>query len=146
MRLSIRSLAAYAAILALSLILPIAAGVAMGQEGTAIPANPGSAAAPGAVSAQKVDDATLKQTAKAYVHVRRIMEKAQQDMSSAGDDARKEQISAQLEARKVAAVKAEGLQPQEYNHVIQLVQVDNTLQQKFLSYVDQANGSPTTAE
>jgi len=35
------------------------------------------------------------------------------------------------------------LQPEEYHHVIQLVQSDNSLRQRFMSYVGQAaNPSP----
>ena len=47
-----------------------------------------------------------------------------------------QQIAEQVESRKLAAVKSEGLQPQQYNQVIQLVQADAHLRQKFLSYAD----------
>jgi hypothetical protein len=43
----------------------------------------------------------------------------------------------------MAAVKAEGLQPQQYNQVIQLAQVDKAFQQKFLSYVNEVKNSPS---
>jgi hypothetical protein len=38
-------------------------------------------------------------------------------------------------------VKEEGMEPQQYNNVIQLVKADNTLQQKFLSYVQELKHS-----
>ena len=41
----------------------------------------------------------------------------------------------------MAAVKAEGLQPQQYNQVIQLARVDKAFEQKFLSYVHKVQNS-----
>jgi hypothetical protein len=41
----------------------------------------------------------------------------------------------------MAAVKAEGLQPQQYNQVIQLARVDKAFEQKFLSYVNAVKNS-----
>jgi hypothetical protein len=75
--------------------------------------------------------------------VRQIAQTAQQALSNTGDDVQKEQIAKQAESKKMAAVKAEGLQPQQYNHVIQLAQVDKAFQQKFLSYVDKVKNSPS---
>jgi Domain of unknown function (DUF4168) len=80
------------------------------------------------------------------VKVRQIAQTAQQALNNTGDDARKEQIAKQAESREMAAVKAEGLQPQQYNHVIRLAQVDKAFQQKFLSYVNKVKTSPSEAE
>jgi hypothetical protein len=52
--------------------------------------------------------------------------------------AQPEQSSAQSE--KLAAVRNEGLDPQQYNQVIQMVQNDPGLQQKFANYVNQNGG------
>ena len=88
-----------------------------------------------AASPRTIDDATLKRTAAAYVKVRDIAEKAQQEISSTDDTARKEQLATQSESAKVEAVKREGMDQQEYSAVLQLVKTDSALQQKFLSYV-----------
>jgi len=88
-------------------------------------------------SPRPIDDAMLKRTAAAYVKVRDIAERAQQEISSTDDTARKEQLAAQSESAKVEAVKHEGMDPQEYNAVLQLVKTDSALQQKFLSYVQE---------
>jgi hypothetical protein len=89
--------------------------------------------APGAT----VDDATLQKAAKAYVKVKQIVHQTKQaNPPSAG--AQPEQASAQSE--KIAAVKNAGLDPQEYNQVLQMVQNDPQLQQKFASYVNQNGG------
>jgi uncharacterized protein DUF4168 len=128
----------YAAILGLSLTLLISSGVALGQEGNAGQSNPGYSGASGAV---RIDDATLKQTAKAYVKVRQIAQKEQQALNGANDDGQKQTITAQAESDKIDAVKAEGLQPQQYNQVIELAQADKTLQEKFLSYVKEVKNS-----
>ena len=132
----------YPAILGLTLMFLISSGVALGQDGNAGQGNPAYSGASGAVNPDTIDDATLKQTAKAYVKVRQIVQKAEQDLNNTTDNAQQQQIAKQAESRKMAAVKAEGLQPQQYNHVIELAQADKALQQKFLSYVNEVKSSP----
>jgi ribosome-binding protein aMBF1 (putative translation factor) len=131
----------YAAILGLTLTFLISSGVALGQEGNAGQGNPAYSGAPGAVNPDSIDDATLKQTAKAYVKVRQIVQEANQDLNNTTNNAQQQQIAKTAESRKMAAVKAEGLQPQQYNQVIQLARVDKAFEQKFLSYVNEVQNS-----
>jgi hypothetical protein len=131
----------YAAILGLTLMFLISSGVALGQEGNAGHGNPGYSGASGAVNPNRFDDATLKQTAKAYVKVRQIVQNAEIALNNTTDNAQQQQIAKQAEARKIAAVKAEGLQPQQYNQVIQLARADKAFEQKFLSYVNEVKNS-----
>ena len=84
-----------------------------------------------------MDDATLKRAAAAYVKVRDISDKAQRAIDTTDDTARKQQLMAESESTKVEVVKEEGMEPQQYNNVIQMVRDDNSLQQKFLSYVQE---------
>jgi len=95
-----------------------------------------SAAAP-AQSAQ-IDDATLQKAAKAYVKVKQIVHQEKQANPS-GNGA---QPQASDQSEKIAAVKNAGLDPQQYNQVIQIVQNDPQLQQKFATYVNQNGGEP----
>ena len=97
--------------------------------------------AAGAVNPSRIDDATLKQTARAYVQVQKIVIEANEDLSKTNDNAQQQEIAKLAESRKMAAVKAEGLQPQQYNQVIQLARVDKTFGQKFLSYVNEVKNS-----
>ncbi|MGA8058659.1 MAG: DUF4168 domain-containing protein [Candidatus Binataceae bacterium] len=92
-------------------------------------------------SPSRVDDATLKRAAAAYVKVRDISVKAEQEINSTDDTAKKQQLADESESEKVAAVKAQGMEPQQYNNVIMLVKDDSGLQQKFLSYVQQLRRS-----
>jgi len=62
-------------------------------------------------------------------------------LNNTTDNAQQQQIAKQAEARKMAAVKSEGLQPQQYNQVIQLARVDKAFEQKFLSYVNEVKSS-----
>jgi hypothetical protein len=94
-------------------------------------------AAEGAQPAAQVDDATLQKAAKAYVKVKQIVHQSKQ-AESASSGAQPDQSAAQSE--KIAAVKNAGLDPQQYNQVIQMVQNDPGLQQKFASYVNQNGG------
>jgi len=140
MKLSTSTFAMFAAMLALTLTFLISPGVALGQEGHPGQSKPRYSGAPGAVN-PTINDATLKQTAKAFVKVRQIEQKARQALNNTSDDAQKRQITAQAESDKIDAVKAEGLQPQQYNHVIELAQADRAFQQRFLSYVNEVEKS-----
>ena len=131
----------YAAILGLTLTFLISSGMALGQEGNAGQSNPRYSGASGAVNPSRIDDATLKQTAKAYVKVQQIVKEADQDLNKTNDNAQQQEIAKQAESRKMAAVKAEGLQPQQYNQVIQLARTDKAFEQKFLSYVNEVQNS-----
>jgi hypothetical protein len=71
--------------------------------------------------------------------VRKIVQTAQQALNNVDDDAQKQQIAEQAESKKLAAVKSEGLQPQQYNQVIQLARADKSFEQQFLSYVNEMN-------
>jgi hypothetical protein len=140
MILSTKTFAVYAAIL-LTLTFLVSSGAALGQEGNAGQSNPGYSGASGAVNPNRIDDATVKQTAKAYVKVRQIVQEANQDINKANDNAQQQEIANQAESRKMDAVKAEGLEPQRYNEVLQLARVDKSFQQKFFSYVNEVKNS-----
>ena len=145
MRFKLRTAAAFAAALCVSLLVTLPSfamaaanghsarspGAVYAQAGTTSPGN--------AVSPSNVDDATLKRTAIAYVKVRDIAVKARQAIDGTDDSARKEQLANESESAKVAAVKQAGMEPQEYNAVLQMVQADQGLQQKFLAYVQQVS-------
>ena len=102
----------------------------MGEDGS-------SAAAPAPAQSGQVDDATLQKAAKAYVKVKQIVHQSKQAQSS-GNGAQPDQSAVQSE--KIAAVKNEGLEPQQYDQVIQMVQSDPNIQQKFVNYVNQNGG------
>jgi hypothetical protein len=146
MRLSTGISSIPATMLALSLAVLLSSGVALAQAADADHANPSDSAAPSAANPASIDEATLKHTAKAFVKVTQIVKTAQQAVSNAPDDAQKEQIAKQAQSKEMDAVKAEGLQPDQYNQVIQLAQNDNAFQQKFLSYVDKVRKSPTESD
>jgi len=108
----------------------------MNDSGSAASAPPSESAQPAQGSAQ-VDDATLQKAAKAYVKVKQIVHQTKQ-AESASNGAPPDQSAAQSE--KIAAVKNAGLDPQQYDQVIQMVQNDPSLQQKFANYVNQNGG------
>jgi Domain of unknown function (DUF4168) len=146
MRLSTNTLPLSTAMLALTLTFLIPSSAALGQVGSADQSNPSYSGASGTVNPNTIDDATLKHTAKAYVKVRQIMQTAKQAFNDTNDEAQKQQIAEQAESKKMAAVKSEGLQPQQYNQVLQLAQVDKSFQEKFLSYVNQVKNLPSEAD
>jgi hypothetical protein len=133
-----RTIATYATILGMSLGLPSFALTAMNGKA---PQDTAYAQDSETTSPSRVDDATLKRAAAAYVKVRDISVKAEQEINSTDDTAKKQQLMDESESEKVAAVKAQGMEPQQYNNVIMLVKDDNGLQQKFLSYVQELRRS-----
>ena len=141
MVLSTKPFAVFVAILGLTLTFLVSSGVARGQEGNAGQSNPGYSGASSAGNPSTIDDATLKQTAKAYVKVQQIVQEANQDINKTNDHAQQLQIARQAESRKMDAVNAEGLQPQQYNEVLQLARNDKAFEQKFLSYVNEVQNS-----
>jgi len=96
-----------------------------------------SAPAQSAQQATPIDDATLQKAAKAYVKVKQIVHQTKQASPSSAS-AQPDPAAAQ--SQKIAAVKGEGLDLQQYNQVLQTVQIDPQLQQKFASYVTQNGG------
>ena len=139
MTLTTKLLAASA--LAAVVAFPVSAALAqdsapMGNSGSAASSGSGSMGesnSMGSSSAQsaQVDDATLQKAAKAYVKVKQIVHQNKQS-------GQPDQSSAQ--ADKLNAVKNEGLDPQQYNQILQMVQNDPQLQQKFAGYVTQNGG------
>lgn len=143
MRLSIKTLSAWSITIGVLLVLsPVSSSMAQSGARNADEGIPEYSGAANATNPQLIDDATLQHTAKAFVKVAQIAKSEEHVLDSAGDDTAKMKAAKQAESDKVAAVKAEGLQPQQYNQVLQLVQTDGNLQQKFLSYV---NGNAASA-
>lgn len=134
MKLLNGSLAICAMVLSVSLVMATGAGAAMNQPPR--PTTPGYA---GAKNRKTVDDATLKRTA-AYVKVRHITLETRRVLSRTNDTNKKHQIIRQAEMKEIAAVKAQGIQPRQYNQVILMVKNNDQLRHKFLSYVRQAQG------
>ena len=100
----------------------------MGDSGSA-------ASAPAQGAPVNLDDATLQKAAKAYVKVKQIVHQEKQTNAA-------QPSQASDQSAKMAAVKNEGLDPQQYNQVIQIVENDPQLQQKFAVYVNQNGGEP----
>jgi hypothetical protein len=139
MRLKQSVFGAFALILGMTLALPALGMAAMNgdsAQNARVYAQASSVPNP-----KNVDDATLKRTAAAYVKVRDIAVKTQEAINSTDDTAKKQQLMAESESAKLAAVKQEGMEPQQYNNVILLVRDDTNLQQKFLSYVKELRSS-----
>ena len=143
MSLSIKNAVTWILAIAVLLMLPISSS-AQSSGHNAEPDIPEYSGAPGADAPQLIDDATLQHTAKAFLKVTQIVKTEQRVLNNAADDSAKMRAAQQAESAKVAAVKAEGLQPQQYNQVLQLVQTDSNLQQKFFSYVGGGAYNPPT--
>lgn len=124
-----------AAVIGMTLTLPSLGIAAM--NGNSAQSTCLYAQASGTTNPSSVDDATLKRTAAAFVKVREISVMAARAIKSTDDLAKKQQLAAESESAKVAAVKKEGMEPQQYDNVLQMVQADSGLQQKFLSYVQE---------
>jgi hypothetical protein len=107
----------------------------MGDSGSSASSADSMGASSASAPAQggQIDDATLQKAAKAYVKVKQIVHQSKQ-----ADSAASAQPATQSD--KLNAVRDQGLDPQQYNQIIQMVQNDPQLQQKFASYVNQNGG------
>jgi hypothetical protein len=132
-----RRMSTYLVGLGAAFALVVVPGVARSQRAT--PSASGGAAASSA-SDQNVDDATLQHVAHAYVAVRHITSDTRERLARTQDNSERQQIASQAEAQKLSVVKQEGIDPEQYNKVLQIVQNDPNLQQKFLSYVQSSGG------
>jgi len=124
-----------AAAFALAVLPSVARSQSAGMGGAS-----SSAGASGA-SDQNVDDATLQHVAKAYVAVRHITNDTKDRLARTQDNSEQRQIASQAEAQKLSVVKQEGIDPQQYNKVLMMVQNDPALQQKFMHYVSASGGA-----
>ena len=111
------------------IVFPISSAFA--QSSSSMGDNGSSAAA--SAQSEQVDDATLQKAAKAYVKVKQIVHQDKQANSGAN-------AQPATQSDKLNAVRGEGLEPQQYNQIIQMVQNDPQLQQKFATYVNQNGG------
>ena len=132
-----RKVSTYLAGIGAAIAFSIVPGIAMSQS--MAPASAEDAAASGAAT-QNVDDATLQRVAKAYVAVRHISNDTRARIARTQDNGEQQQIASQAEAQKLSIVKQEGIDPQQYNKVLMMVQNDPALQQKFLGYVNATGG------
>ena len=114
---------------ALTAIIAFPISNAFAQSSSTMGDSGSSASAP--AQSGRVDDATLQMAAKAYVKVKEIVHQSKQG-------AQADQSASQSD--KLNAVRDQGLDPQQYNQIIQMVQNDPQLQQKFASYVNQNGG------
>ena len=107
----------------------------MGDSGSSASSASSMGASSAAAPAQsgQVDDATLQKAAKAYVKVKEIVHQSKQANSG-------EASQPANQSDKLNAVRDQGLDPQQYNQIIQMVQNDPQLQQKFATYVNQNGG------
>ena len=132
-----RKVSTYLAGLGVAVAFAVLPGVAMSQS--AAPGYSNDTAASGS-TAQNVDDATLQRVAKAYVAVRHISNDTKARIARTQDNSEQQQIASQAEAQKLSIVKQEGIDPQQYNKVLMMVQNDPGLQQMFLNYVTATGG------
>jgi len=116
---------------ALTAMIAFPISSAFAQSSSPMGDNSSSAAAP--AQSGQVDDATLQKAAKAYVKVKQIVHQDKQANSGAN-------AQPATQSDKLNAVRDQGLDPQQYNQIIQMVQNDPQLQQKFATYVNQNGG------
>jgi len=127
--------------IAIFMLIATSSSIAQTSDQSAGPNAAGYSAAPSTANSQAIDDATLKQVAQAFVKVKLITQKEKSAVNDLQDEAAKQKIVQQAQAEKVSVVKAAGMQPQRYDQILQTVQADTGLQQKFFSYVDQPENS-----
>ena len=88
-----------------------------------------------------INTVALQYVARAYVAVRDIMLVVDQQLANTPDEAQQKKIVARAEAKTLDAIREEGLEPEEYDMIVTLVNSDPELHKKFLGYVHAARGA-----
>ena len=142
MNLRIKAIITSVVIIATLLVLAKAPALAQDTTGTMDRSSPGYSRAPGTANPGRsrgggrcdaeANRARLREGATNIGERAQCSQRRQRRRQSAS-------LAQQAESKKIAAVKAEGLQPQQYNQVLALVQSDKSLAQRFLSYVDHSS-------
>ena len=88
-----------------------------------------------------VDEATLNRAAAAFLEVDQFARQGDEQIAATNDAATKKQIADATEKAVTQAVKENGLEPAQYNQILQLVMSNPVLEQKFISHVAQAQGA-----
>ena len=127
--------------IAIFMFIATSSSIAQTSDQSAGPNAAGYSAAPPTADSQAIDDATLKQAAQTFVKVKQITQREKTAVNDMQDEAAKQKIVQQAQAEKLSIVEAAGMQPQRYDQILQTVQADPGLQQKFFSYVDQPKDS-----
>ncbi len=127
-------------VLAMCAVMPIAGAMAQtsgsaGGSSMSPPSSDSDSMSSPNAGGSSVDDATLHKAAQAYVKVKQIVHQAKQESGNTTA-----QNSKQVESEKLQAVRSEGLDPMQYNQVIQMVENDPSLQEKFKNYVTRSGG------
>jgi hypothetical protein len=125
----------------ISMFIATSSSIAQTGNQSAGPNAAGYSAAPPTANSPAIDDATLKQAAQTFAKVKQITQREKTAVNDTQDEVAKQKILQQAQAEKVSVVKAAGMEPQRYDQILQTVQADTNLQQKFFSYVDQPANS-----
>jgi hypothetical protein len=83
----------------------------------------------------------LQHAARAYVVVRDVTFDTDQQLARTTDETQQKEIVARAEAKTLDAIREEGLEPQEYDMIVTLVNSEPDLHKKFLGYVHAARGA-----
>ncbi len=88
-------------------------------------------------ASSSVDDRTLEKAARAYVKIQQIKQTEIREMEgSKRGDAAGQPLAERTETDELAAIKAEGLGPQQFDHILTMVGKDSNLHARFRSYVN----------
>jgi len=127
--------------IAMSTFIATPSSIAQTGDQSAGPNAAGYSAESPPATSPAIDDATLKQAAQTFAKVKQITQREKTAVNDSQNEAAKQKIVQQAQAEKVSVVKAAGMEPQRYDQILQTVQADSNLQQKFFSFVDHPENS-----
>jgi Domain of unknown function (DUF4168) len=90
---------------------------------------------------QTISAVVLQHAARAYIVVRDVTFDTDQQLARTTDESQQKEIVARAEAKTLDAIREEGLEPQEYDMIVTLVNSEPDLHKKFLGYVHAARGA-----
>jgi hypothetical protein len=90
---------------------------------------------------QKINAIALQHAARAYVTVRDVTVDTDRRLARTTDETQRTEIVARAKAKTLDAIREEGLEPEEYDMIITLVNSEPELHNKFLGYVHASGGA-----
>jgi hypothetical protein len=90
---------------------------------------------------QTINALALQHAARAYVAVRDITVDVDQQLARTTNESEQKEIVTRAEAKTLDAIREEGLEPEEYDMIVTLVNSEPELHKKFLGYVHAARGA-----
>lgn len=105
-------------------------------------ATPGMADSSAAPTAGAIDDQKIKQFASAYAEVATIQQNASNQLQTANEPGKAEEVKANAESQMIAAVERNGLNVDEFNQIVTAMASDQNVRSRVAAELQDRSSGP----